>query len=93
MKKLNTFRRSLLVASLLVATSAAQAQAVKLTLDAGHVVFRAGDRGLVGHTRTAPRIGACTFGARLPSAGIARIGLGGAFVAEIGYFAGLAAPF
>ena len=35
MKKLNTFRRSLLVASLLVATSAAQAQAVKLTLGHG----------------------------------------------------------
>ena len=38
MKKLNTFRRSLLVASLLVAASAAQAQAVKLTLGHGTAI-------------------------------------------------------
>ena len=38
MKKLNTFRRSLLVASLLVATSAAQAQAVNLTLGHGTAI-------------------------------------------------------
>ena len=61
--------------------------------DVGKVGLRAGDRGLVGHARTAPRVAACTFGARLPPAGIARIGLGRAFVAEIGYLTGLAAPF